>query len=255
MREDDEAERALSLGAPLERVWVTGNTKFDALAVPRARSRRTRRCATALGLAGGRAGADRRQHARGRGGGCSRCTSGCSRDASRAAAGDRAALHRARRRGCRRWRRPRGCSAGLRSADPAGATGGGARHHRRAGPRLPAGDAGLRRRQLHRPRRAEHPRARGAGAAGALRAAHGELPRQRAGAGRPRRHPGERRRAPVPGARRAAGPAGHARQPGRARRAAVRQVSGASQRNVDLVARLLLGAGARPAPRRAGSAG
>jgi 3-deoxy-D-manno-octulosonic-acid transferase len=34
MREDDEAERALGLGAPLERVWVTGNTKFDALASP-----------------------------------------------------------------------------------------------------------------------------------------------------------------------------------------------------------------------------
>ncbi len=32
MREDDEAERVLGLGAPLERVWVTGNTKFDALA-------------------------------------------------------------------------------------------------------------------------------------------------------------------------------------------------------------------------------
>ncbi|HZJ56054.1 MAG TPA: glycosyltransferase N-terminal domain-containing protein, partial [Myxococcaceae bacterium] len=32
MREDDEAERALSLGAPLDRVWVTGNTKFDGLA-------------------------------------------------------------------------------------------------------------------------------------------------------------------------------------------------------------------------------
>jgi 3-deoxy-D-manno-octulosonic-acid transferase len=32
MREDDEAERALGLGAPLERVLVTGNTKFDALA-------------------------------------------------------------------------------------------------------------------------------------------------------------------------------------------------------------------------------
>ena len=31
MREDDEAERALGLGAPLERVWVTGNTKFDTL--------------------------------------------------------------------------------------------------------------------------------------------------------------------------------------------------------------------------------
>jgi 3-deoxy-D-manno-octulosonic-acid transferase len=33
MREDEEAERALSLGAPLERVWVTGNTKFDGLGV------------------------------------------------------------------------------------------------------------------------------------------------------------------------------------------------------------------------------
>jgi 3-deoxy-D-manno-octulosonic-acid transferase len=30
MRGEDEAERALVLGAPLERVWVTGNTKFDA---------------------------------------------------------------------------------------------------------------------------------------------------------------------------------------------------------------------------------
>src|SRR5216683_2749384 len=35
MREDEEAERVLGLGAPLERVWVTGNTKFDALASPR----------------------------------------------------------------------------------------------------------------------------------------------------------------------------------------------------------------------------
>jgi 3-deoxy-D-manno-octulosonic-acid transferase len=35
----------------------------------------------------------------------------------------------------------------------------------------------------------------------------------------------------------------------------VRQVSGASQRNVDLVARLLLGAGPRSAPRRTGSLG
>jgi 3-deoxy-D-manno-octulosonic-acid transferase len=31
MREDVEAERVLRLGAPLERVWVTGNTKFDSL--------------------------------------------------------------------------------------------------------------------------------------------------------------------------------------------------------------------------------
>ncbi|HYY51217.1 MAG TPA: glycosyltransferase N-terminal domain-containing protein [Myxococcales bacterium] len=33
MRAEDEAERALQLGAPKERVHVTGNTKFDALAV------------------------------------------------------------------------------------------------------------------------------------------------------------------------------------------------------------------------------
>jgi 3-deoxy-D-manno-octulosonic-acid transferase len=32
MREPDEAERAIALGAPAERVKVTGNTKFDALA-------------------------------------------------------------------------------------------------------------------------------------------------------------------------------------------------------------------------------
>jgi 3-deoxy-D-manno-octulosonic-acid transferase len=31
MREDVEAERVLRLGAPMDRVWVTGNTKFDAL--------------------------------------------------------------------------------------------------------------------------------------------------------------------------------------------------------------------------------
>ena len=33
MRGEEEAERALLLGAPLERVWVVGNTKFDALSV------------------------------------------------------------------------------------------------------------------------------------------------------------------------------------------------------------------------------
>src|SRR5512141_3004585 len=31
MRSDEEAERALALGAAPDRVWVTGNTKFDAL--------------------------------------------------------------------------------------------------------------------------------------------------------------------------------------------------------------------------------
>ncbi|MBS1149672.1 MAG: 3-deoxy-D-manno-octulosonic acid transferase [Myxococcaceae bacterium] len=34
MREQDEAERVLALGAPRERVFVTGNTKFDALVPP-----------------------------------------------------------------------------------------------------------------------------------------------------------------------------------------------------------------------------
>ncbi|KFE66965.1 3-deoxy-D-manno-octulosonic acid transferase [Hyalangium minutum] len=32
MRQEEEAERAKGLGAPVERVWVTGNTKFDSLA-------------------------------------------------------------------------------------------------------------------------------------------------------------------------------------------------------------------------------
>src|SRR4029079_6148096 len=49
MREDEEAERALSLGAPLDRVWVTGNTKFDGLAVP-ARSPEDEALRLALGL-------------------------------------------------------------------------------------------------------------------------------------------------------------------------------------------------------------
>ena len=49
MREDEEAERALSLGAPLDRVWVTGNTKFDGLAVP-APSSEDDGLGTALGL-------------------------------------------------------------------------------------------------------------------------------------------------------------------------------------------------------------
>jgi 3-deoxy-D-manno-octulosonic-acid transferase len=50
MRAEDEAERALLLGAPPERVHVTGNTKFDALAVsvPEAEDASLRR-ALALG--------------------------------------------------------------------------------------------------------------------------------------------------------------------------------------------------------------
>jgi 3-deoxy-D-manno-octulosonic-acid transferase len=35
MRSDEEAERVLALGAAPDRVWVTGNTKFDALVLDR----------------------------------------------------------------------------------------------------------------------------------------------------------------------------------------------------------------------------
>jgi 3-deoxy-D-manno-octulosonic-acid transferase len=49
MREDDEAERALQLGAPRERVLVTGNTKFDAL-VPLAHAGDDSALRAALGL-------------------------------------------------------------------------------------------------------------------------------------------------------------------------------------------------------------
>jgi 3-deoxy-D-manno-octulosonic-acid transferase len=48
MRQEEEAERARSLGAPAERVWVTGNTKFDALAAAPAREDEALR--RALGL-------------------------------------------------------------------------------------------------------------------------------------------------------------------------------------------------------------
>ncbi len=49
MREDDEAERVLGLGAPLERVWVTGNTKFDAL-VPAGHAGEDEELRRALGI-------------------------------------------------------------------------------------------------------------------------------------------------------------------------------------------------------------
>jgi 3-deoxy-D-manno-octulosonic-acid transferase len=39
MRSDEEAERALALGAAPDRVWVTGNTKFDALVLDGAEGR------------------------------------------------------------------------------------------------------------------------------------------------------------------------------------------------------------------------
>jgi 3-deoxy-D-manno-octulosonic-acid transferase len=39
MRSDEEAERVLALGAAPDRVWVTGNTKFDALVLDEAAGR------------------------------------------------------------------------------------------------------------------------------------------------------------------------------------------------------------------------
>jgi 3-deoxy-D-manno-octulosonic-acid transferase len=53
MRSEDDAERALLLGAPRERVHVTGNTKFDALAVS-VPAELDRALAAALGLRGER---------------------------------------------------------------------------------------------------------------------------------------------------------------------------------------------------------
>lgn len=52
MREDDEAERVLQLGAPRERVRVTGNTKFDAL-VPLAEATDDEALRSGLGLEAG----------------------------------------------------------------------------------------------------------------------------------------------------------------------------------------------------------
>jgi 3-deoxy-D-manno-octulosonic-acid transferase len=51
MRLEEEAERVRSLGAPAERVWVTGNTKFDALAAAPAKEDEALR--QALGLTEG----------------------------------------------------------------------------------------------------------------------------------------------------------------------------------------------------------
>lgn len=50
MRQDEEAERARSLGAPAERVWVTGNTKFDSLAASSAPAQEDEALRRALGL-------------------------------------------------------------------------------------------------------------------------------------------------------------------------------------------------------------
>ncbi|MBX7114062.1 MAG: 3-deoxy-D-manno-octulosonic acid transferase [Myxococcaceae bacterium] len=52
MREEDEAERVLSLGAPRSRVFVTGNTKFDAL-LPSPLEQDDAALRVALGLAPG----------------------------------------------------------------------------------------------------------------------------------------------------------------------------------------------------------
>lgn len=49
MRTDEEAERALALGAPSEKVRVTGNTKFDALLVGNGHDPEELRCSLGIG--------------------------------------------------------------------------------------------------------------------------------------------------------------------------------------------------------------
>ncbi len=98
MREDEEAERALSLGAPLERVWVTGNTKFDVLRLPPAPGGEDA-LRQALGLLPGDAGSHRRQYARGRGGAAVVRVPPPAGRTPRAEAGAGAALHRPLRPG------------------------------------------------------------------------------------------------------------------------------------------------------------
>ncbi len=85
MREDDEAERVLSLGAARERVRVTGNTKFDAL-VPLAQAAEDPALRERARLATRRAGVDRRQHPRGRGGDAARRLPRAAQGARRPAA-------------------------------------------------------------------------------------------------------------------------------------------------------------------------
>ncbi len=50
MRSDEEAERALALGAAPDRVWVTGNTKFDALVIDAAGGGRDEALRAEMGL-------------------------------------------------------------------------------------------------------------------------------------------------------------------------------------------------------------
>jgi 3-deoxy-D-manno-octulosonic-acid transferase len=52
MRSDEEAERVLALGAAPDRVWVTGNTKFDALVLDRP-ARTDKRLREVMGLVPG----------------------------------------------------------------------------------------------------------------------------------------------------------------------------------------------------------
>ena len=207
MRSDEEAERALQLGAPPDRVWVTGNTKFDALVLDRPRGD-DEALRAALALDPGRPV----------------FIAGSTHD------GEEELLVEVYRKlpadfpGLQMVVAPRyveragkivsiaqeaGLTARLRSAGAAAGTGPGrgARHHRRAGRRLPAGDAGLRGGQLRPPRGAERPRAGRAGEAGPLRAAHGELQGQRAGAGGARRPPGGDARAAPQGGRASSSPA------------------------------------------------
>ena len=155
MRSDEEAERVLALGAAPDRVWVTGNTKFDALVLD--------------GAAGARGGAARRDGARPRRAGVHGGLDARGRGGARSSPSTRSCAPATRglqlviaprylERAGRDHGARRGGGAAGAPAERRGGRGPGrrdrARHHRRARRGLPARDARLRGRQLRHARRA-----------------------------------------------------------------------------------------------------
>src|SRR5581483_10398856 len=183
------------------------------------RAARGGRLAPAGARARGRPALGVRLHARRRGSGAPARLLRAAARARRPAPLDRSALHRAGAAGARAGALSRAPRAPALAGRRAGARDR-ARHHRRAGARLPAGDAGVRGRQLRAPRGPEHPRAGSMREAGAVRAADGELPGQRAGAGGPRRPASEGSGGAPAADARSAGASGRAAQ---ARRAGARR--------------------------------
>ena len=186
MQSDEDARRMIALGAPPERVVVTGNMKHEAPPDPAGAADLWRRLARS-GAAAARV--DRRQHAPRRGGRGPRGPRGRPRDAARPGAGRRAAPPRAGRRGVSLvTARGLGRGAAQRAAGRRAGCGARdrARHGGRAGAALLDRRRGVRGRQPGAVRWPQHARAGRARQARALRAAHDELPRRRRAAARQR---------------------------------------------------------------------